>query len=220
MKLATPISKISGLALRVLGLSIVLLGLTSIAFTVDTSQPSQETEKQRAQWMQQRLDDVQRKWSLSLEFGFSPMVIEVVEHEAMRSADDLQDELAWRFVKSDRELAYLLLSIIKIESGGNVRAYNAQGQAYGLSQMQLPTARAYKKDVTVDELYNVQTHVELATAHLKALLKKYHGNAALAVIAWNRGTGSVDRLIALGSSPDNGYANMVFRAALAANVNE
>jgi soluble lytic murein transglycosylase-like protein len=187
---------------------------------VDASQAAPETQKLRADWLQDRLDDVQRKWALSLEFGFSPMIVEVVERQATRSAEDLKDEFAWRFVKSDRELAYLLLSIIKIESGGNVRAYNADGQAFGLTQMQLPTAQTYRKNINADDLYNVQTHLELASTHLKALLKKYHGNAALAVIAWNRGSGSVDRLIALGSSPENGYANRVFRAALATNVRE
>lgn len=44
------------------------------------------------------------------------------------------------------------------------------------------------------------------------------GNLALALYAWNRGSGKVDQLIHYGEIPSNGYGRKVYRAALDDNT--
>jgi hypothetical protein len=40
---------------------------------------------------------------------------------------------------------------------------------------------------------------------------------ALALYSWNRGAGTVDRLLLYGESPDNGFAKKVYEAAVVNN---
>ena len=173
-------------------------------------------------FLQARLEqasDDQETLSLALEFGFDPMIVQVVRHLAS-DAMILRDEtdMTWRFIDSEWELTYLLLSIIQGESRGQVDARGDSGKAFGLGQMHLATAKKYRPDVTGDQLLRLQDHLEIAVAHFVDLLQIYDGNYTLAVLAWNRGQASVNRAIALGQSPANGYARKVYLQAAVRNA--
>jgi hypothetical protein len=47
--------------------------------------------------------------------------------------------------------------------------------------------------------------------YLHELMQHYDGDAKLALTAYNRGPGTVDRALKKGANPDNGYAGMVFK---------
>jgi hypothetical protein len=155
---------------------------------------------------------------LAYEFGYDPMIVAVTrqlarQQFAKRASKDL---VTWRFVRTERDLTYLILSLIQAESSGDPRALNPGGPAYGLTQLLLSTARMYDRNVQTTELLTIPKNLTIAVEHFVELLTKYRGNYTLAVIAWNRGGGSVDRSIALGDY--NAYSYQVFNGALRKNA--
>ena len=162
-------------------------------------------------------EDQQKTLNLSLEFGFDPLIVQVTRQLSSIAFKQNACKCAtWRFVKSEDDLAYLLLSIIAIESRGNPRAINVPNgptSGIGLTQLVLSTAREYNKNVTQEELMTVPKHMNIAVRHFVDLLERYRGNHWLAIIAWNRGIGAVERSLALGNSPENGYGMLVLNKA-------
>lgn len=82
----------------------------------------------------------------------------------------------------------LLASVVKQESGGQVRAVSRTG-AKGLMQLMPGTAA----ELGVGDSFAPGQNVSGGTAYLDSLLKRYHDNLALALAAYNAGPGAVDR---------------------------
>ena len=85
--------------------------------------------------------------------------------------------------------------------------------AVGLTQLMVPTARWFKREVTVADLRDSETNLEIGFRYLNELIDRYEGDVELALTAYNRGTGTVDRVLARGGDPDNGYARKVLRGS-------
>ena len=85
--------------------------------------------------------------------------------------------------------------------------------AIGLTQLMPATARWLKPDVTVRDLRNPEVNLRIGFKYLNDLMKKYDGDTELALLAYNRGPGTVDRILKRGGNPDNGYPDMVLRDA-------
>ena len=82
----------------------------------------------------------------------------------------------------------LLASVVRAESGGQVRAVSRTG-AQGLMQLMPGTA----KTLGVADSFRAEQNIAGGTAYLDALLTRYHDDAALALAAYNAGPGAVDR---------------------------
>jgi soluble lytic murein transglycosylase-like protein len=82
----------------------------------------------------------------------------------------------------------LLASVVRAESGGQVRAVSRTG-ARGLMQLMPGTANA----MGVNDAFQPQQNIAGGSAYLDALLTKYHDNVALALAAYNAGPGAVDK---------------------------
>ncbi len=82
----------------------------------------------------------------------------------------------------------LLASVVRAESGGQVRAVSRTG-ARGLMQLMPATASA----MGVDDAFQAEQNIAGGTAYLDALLTRYHDNVALALAAYNAGPGAVDK---------------------------
>jgi soluble lytic murein transglycosylase-like protein len=82
----------------------------------------------------------------------------------------------------------LLASVVKAESGGNVRAVSRTG-ARGLMQLMPGTAN----ELGVKDSFAPDQNVHGGAAYLDALLTRYHDNMALALAAYNAGPLAVDR---------------------------
>lgn len=96
------------------------------------------------------------------------------------------------------------------ESGMNPKAVSSAG-ALGIGQMMPGTAAPYLNKLGYsqdDYLKNPQVQAFVSTEHMKDLLKKYDGNWARALAAYNGGSGAVDTAIKNGGwkpsdSPDS-----------------
>ena len=82
----------------------------------------------------------------------------------------------------------LLASVVRAESGGQVRAVSRTG-ARGLMQLMPETAN----DLGVKDSFQAEENIAGGTAYLDALLTRYRDNVALALAAYNAGPGAVDK---------------------------
>ncbi len=150
---------------------------------------------------------------LAAEFGMSPQIVALVDRYARQYVDPAQPE--WRLVQTPEFMTHLMLSVIWAESRGDPRAVGDSGRARGLTQIWVSTAQQYG-EVTASELLDPELNLEYSFQHFHYLLKRYRGNLAMALYSWNRGEGTVDRLLRYGKTPANGYGRKVYRASLAA----
>ena len=67
----------------------------------------------------------------------------------------------------------------------------------------------FKAGTTRADLRDQETNLRIGFKYLKQLVDKYDGNENLALTAYNRGPGTVDRVLKRGGNPDNGYADFV-----------
>lgn len=103
------------------------------------------------------------------------------------------------------DLAY---GLINTESAFDDRAVSSVG-ARGLTQVMPRTARWLMPGTTAEDLFDREVNMRLGFSYLRDLIGEYNGNLRLALLAYNRGPGTVDRVLAEGGDPDNGYADKV-----------
>ena len=84
--------------------------------------------------------------------------------------------------------AGLVRAVLMAESAGNPSAVSVAG-AQGLMQL-MPGTSA---QCGIANPFDATENVQCGTSYLKELLARYHGDATLAVAAYNAGPGAVDR---------------------------
>jgi hypothetical protein len=100
--------------------------------------------------------------------------------------------------------------LVKTESTFRDRAVSPVG-ARGLTQVMPRTAAWLVPGTTASDLFDRETNLRLGFRYLDQMIEKYRGNLKLALLAYNRGPGTVDRVLKQGGDPDNGYAAKVMR---------
>ena len=103
------------------------------------------------------------------------------------------------------KLAY---GLVKTESTFDERAVSHVG-ARGLTQVMPRTAAWLVPGTKTEDLYDRQTNLRLGFRYLDQMIDKYKGDVRLALLAYNRGPGTVDKVLRRGGNPDNGYADKV-----------
>lgn len=98
--------------------------------------------------------------------------------------------------------------LVKAESSFRTRAVSPVG-AVGLTQLLPSTARWMVPGTTRRDLMTPETNLRVGFRYLRHLIDRFDGDAALALTAYNRGPGTVNKLIDRGQDPDNGYAEKV-----------
>jgi soluble lytic murein transglycosylase-like protein len=109
----------------------------------------------------------------------------------------------------DPEVAY---GLVRTESTFDERAVSHVG-ARGLTQVMPRTARGVIPGTSAEQLFDRKTNLRLGFRYLDQLIQKYRGNLDLALTAYNRGPGTVDKVLKRGGDPDNGYAGKVLRGS-------
>jgi soluble lytic murein transglycosylase-like protein len=105
----------------------------------------------------------------------------------------------------DPQIAF---GLVRAESNFRSRAVSPVG-ALGLTQLMPSTARWLEPGTSRKELFDPSTNLRVGFTYLRQLLDDYDGNAHLALTAYNRGPGTVNRLLKRGRDPGNGYAELV-----------
>ncbi len=102
----------------------------------------------------------------------------------------------------------LAFELIRVESGFNPRAVSPVG-ALGYTQLMPETARYFAPHATREQLFGEELNLRIGLRFFRSLLAQYDGDTRLALLAYNRGPATVDRLIAAGIDPANGYARRI-----------
>ncbi len=102
----------------------------------------------------------------------------------------------------------LAFGLVAAESSFRPAAVSPVG-AIGLTQVMPSTARDVEPGTSRTELFDTETNLRIGFSYLRRLLDKYQGDTELALTAYNRGPGTVDRVLKSGGDPDNGYADKV-----------
>jgi soluble lytic murein transglycosylase-like protein len=98
--------------------------------------------------------------------------------------------------------------LVRAESGFRNSATSRVG-AVGLTQLMPGTARWLEPGTTRSDLRDPETNVQIGFKYLRSLIDRFNGDVDLALTAYNRGPGTVDRVLKHGGDPDNGYADFV-----------
>jgi soluble lytic murein transglycosylase-like protein len=107
----------------------------------------------------------------------------------------------------------LAFSLVRVESDFTRRAVSSVG-AIGYTQVMPATATWLQPGITHGDLFERDTNLRLGFRYLKMLLAQYHGDLHLALLAYNRGPGTVDHILQAGGDPSNGYSRAVFAGAV------
>ena len=105
----------------------------------------------------------------------------------------------------DPEVAF---GLVRAESSFKNTSTSPVG-AVGLTQLMPKTAAWLQPGVTKSQLRDPATNLRIGFKYLRQLIDKYEGDTKLALLAYNRGPGTVDRELRNGRNPDNGYADFV-----------
>ena len=108
--------------------------------------------------------------------------------------------------KIDPDIAF---GLVRTESEFKATAQSHVG-AVGLTQLMPATARWMRPGTQVADLRKPEVNLSIGFRYLAELIDKYDGDKKLALLAYNRGPGTVDRVLKRGGDPDNGYAKAVF----------
>lgn len=102
----------------------------------------------------------------------------------------------------------LAFGLVRVESGFRRTAVSWAG-AVGYTQVMPATARWLDPAIGRSDLFRPDVNLKLGFEYLAYLLDYYDGDIRLALTAYNRGPGTVDRLVKQGRDPENGYADRV-----------
>ncbi|CAN5656285.1 hypothetical protein BH23GEM6_BH23GEM6_12290 [soil metagenome] len=144
-------------------------------------------ELQRAQ-----IERLQRANALSARYGIGADLALIIEETAL--AENIDPDLAFE--------------LVRLESNFNPRAVSPVG-ALGLAQLMPSTARMFTPQITREQLFEPETNPRLGFRFYRPLLAYYDGDVRLALLAYNRGPATVDRLLQAGVDPSNGYARII-----------
>jgi soluble lytic murein transglycosylase-like protein len=86
-------------------------------------------------------------------------------------------------------------ALVRVESEFDERAVSVVG-ARGLTQVMPATARYLDPGVRDADLYDRETNLRLGFRYLRMMLDRYNDDLRLALLAYNRGPGTVNRHLA------------------------
>ena len=135
----------------------------------------------------------------------------IAEASAFASEFEISTSLAKDIHDAAKEAGVeprVAFGLVRAESSFRTAAVSPVG-AIGLTQLMPATARWLEPGISRQALKQPEANLRIGFKYLKQLLDKYDGNQKLALTAFNRGPGTVDRLIKRGRNPDNGYAEKV-----------
>lgn len=156
---------------------------------VEAAQAAERQALQESTVMSVRLESLDAILDYSARYRIPADLAQTIFEIAL--SEDLEPELAFRLVQTESSFRRHALS----EAG-----------AIGYTQILPSTARWLDPRVSEIDLYDRDTNLRLGFRYLRLLLEENGGEMRLALLAYNRGPGTVRGIVARGGDPANGYA--------------
>jgi soluble lytic murein transglycosylase-like protein len=124
---------------------------------------------------------------------------------------DISEELArdiYEIAQQEGIEPQVAYGLVKTESSFKNTAVSHVG-ARGLTQVMPRTASWMVPGTKASDLHDQKTNLRLGFRYLNQMIDKYKGDVRLALLAYNRGPGTVDKVLKRGGDPNNGYADKV-----------
>jgi soluble lytic murein transglycosylase-like protein len=153
----------------------------------------QDLQSSQANALQQRESIIVENISKYADYDLTRDLAEEIYDEAL--ANDIDPQVAFGLVRAESSFR---------------NASTSPVGAVGLTQLMPKTASWLEPGVTRTELRDPGTNLRIGFKYLRSLIDKYEGDTSLALVAYNRGPGTVDRDLKRGRDPDNGYADFVY----------
>ncbi len=103
-------------------------------------------------------------------------------------------------------------ALVKIESKFQNTAYS-YASAIGLTQLMLPTARAYDPSINASDLMNRDVSLRIGFRYLRDLLDRFDNDVALALEAYNKGPTLITAQREMGEEVRGRYSSAVLSGA-------
>jgi soluble lytic murein transglycosylase-like protein len=164
-------------------------------------EPDEAAQRSFWQWLRDEARRVRRldggPTAFAMRYRISPQLASTIQEAAL--AQGLDPDLGFRLVRA--------------ESNFNPRARSHAG-ALGYTQLMPRTARWLDRGMTTPErIMRPEANLAAGFRYLRRLIDKY-GDLRLALLAYNRGEGAVDRDLRRGRNPENGYTRKVLGTGL------
>ncbi len=151
-----------------------------------------DTQRGEIDMQQTRIERLEKAYQISTRYGIGSDLAMAIEDIALAEGIDPQ----------------IAFELVRVESEFNPRAVSPMG-ALGLTQLMPETARMLHPGITRQQIFDRETNLRLGFRFFRSLMTYYDGDLRLALLAYNRGPTTVDRLLAAGIDPGNGYATAV-----------
>ena len=191
-------------AMRQAAIGLVLMGPLGL-WIAGAPQPDSNERAAQIEVVKEQ-DAVARQWAArELETQRQSVISELAaefEVDAALAAD-IHD--AAETEQIDPRVAF---GLVRAESSFRTKAVSPVG-AVGLTQLMPATAKWVAPGTTRAELMTPEVNLRVGFKYLRQLMDQYDGDQELALTAFNRGPGTVNKLLKRGRNPDNGYAEKV-----------
>jgi soluble lytic murein transglycosylase-like protein len=191
---------------------LFLLGTAVVQVTAVAEAARQEERTTRVALMapmmvQPRTERVSTLWARKATAAEAKRLAQKYRLEGYSVSSDLAETITEAALENGIDLD-IAFGLVRAESSFRNTAISPVG-AVGLTQLMPSTARWIQPGVSRSALRDPETNLKVGFKYLRYLLEKYEGDEDLALLAYNRGPGTVDRALRRGRNPDNGYADFV-----------
>lgn len=121
-------------------------------------------------------------------YRIQPAMAKAIDRYSRFSTSAELDEIIFRAARKFDLDPDLIRAVVRCESGGDTNAVSSKG-AKGLMQLMDGTA----DELGVQDPFDPEQNIFGGAAYLRQMLDRYHGNARLALAAYNAGPAAVDR---------------------------
>jgi soluble lytic murein transglycosylase-like protein len=186
--------------------AVVILSASLVLVAMADSGPSRADLDQRLDQLEEEL--LAREGELALA-RIQLRRLDAIVHQSARH--DIPADLAsdiYEIALAEGIEPKLAFSLVRVESSFAHKAVSSAG-AVGLTQVMPSTAFWLDPKLGYQDLFEGRTNLRLGFRYLRQMIELYGGDLDLALLAYNRGPGRVDRIIRAGVNPSNGYDRAV-----------
>ena len=188
-------------------LGTAVVQVTAVADAAHRSEGARRLALLAPVQVQPRVERVSALWARKATVAEGNRLAQKYRLEGYSVSSDLAETITEAALENGIDLD-IAFGLVRAESSFRNTATSPVG-AVGLTQLMPATARWLRPGTTTADLRQPEVNMRIGFRYLRELIDKYDGDQELALLAYNRGPGTVDRVLKRGGDPNNGYVEAV-----------